>query len=262
MWKTGLKWLLLLVCFLIAQQSYAEIRTVDSLVEIEKEIKAAGKDDLILLDVGGTLLTHKDAVLQPYHKGWKNAWYEKNFPKLTRKEKVELSYVLQGAAQNWRLVDAKWPQVIAEAQNRGVKVVALTKTTVDPSLRGLRDAKVAANGIKLRNDLPELSDGETFIYGKGMIETEANFKGAVLKEVLGKLDKLPKKIIFVDNNRAQIESVEAVCQEVHIPCLSFEYTATKKAVPLNETIADYQLYILVTEHRWISEDQARELLKP
>lgn len=236
---------------------YAEIRTATSLEPIQQEIANSPKETLVLLDVGGTLLAYPDAVLHPSHEAWKYDWFQTHFPSISRDEKIAFDRIILGTLGKWKLLDARWPEVVVQAQEHGVKVVAFTKVAMDPSMRGSRAQILQALGIPFKNDLPELSIGQFYEYAQGVIETEYQTKGPVLKEILSSLTTHPEKIIFVDDRINQIKSVDDACQELEIPCMAFHYVPAINAPRLDEKIADYQLSTLVHEHRWVLDNEAR-----
>ena len=67
-----------------------------------------------------------------------------------------------------------------------------------------------------------------------------------------------KKIIFVDDKKKHIESVEKVVENLGILFVGIEYTAVKdaKVEPLNKARAEFQFEVLETEHKWLSDDKA------
>ncbi len=235
---------------------YAEIQTASSLEPIQQEITNSPKETLVLLDVGGTLLAYPDAVLHPSHEAWKYDWFQTHCPTISKEEKIAFDRIILGTLGKWKLLDAQWPQVVVQAQDHGIKVVAFTKVAMDPSARGSRAQILQALGIPFKNDLPELAKGYSYEYAQGVIETEYQLKGPVLKEILSSLTMRPEKIIFVDDRIKQIESVDDTCRELEIPCTAFHYVPVIPAPQLNEKIADYQLSTLVHEHRWVSESEA------
>lgn len=239
---------------------YAEIQTATSLKPIEQEIVSSPEETLVLLDVGGTLLAYPDAVLHPDHESWKYEWFQKNYPTITREEKIAFDRIVISNLEQWKLLDPAWPKVIIQAQNLRIKVVAFTKVALDPSIRGSRAKKLRDLGIPFTDDLPELSKGVFYEYAQGVIETEHPAKGPVLKEILSNLTAFPKKIIFVDDRMKQIKSVDDACRELKIPCTAFHYVPHSSPPKLDEKIADYQLSALVREGRWISEVQAQSEL--
>lgn len=174
-----MKLLIGLFFFGCACAGYAEVRTASSLEPIQLEIAKSPKQTLVLLDVGGTLLEYPDAVLHPSHEKWKRDWFLTHCPSISREEKIAFDRIVLGTLGKWKLLDAKWPDVVIEAQEHGAKVVAFTKIAIDPSRRGSRAQLLLALGIPLKNDLPELSLGYLYEYALGVIETEYPLKGPV-----------------------------------------------------------------------------------
>lgn len=250
----------LLIAFLFFGFScagYAEIQTASSLEPIQQEIANSPKNTLVLLDVGGTLLAYPDAILHPDHEAWKYEWFQTHFPALSREDKIAFDRIVLGTLGTWKLLDPQWPEVVIQAQEHGAKVVAFTKVALDPSTRGSRAQVLRDLGIPFKNDLPELSRGNSYEYAQGVLETEYQLKGPVLKEILSSLTTLPEKIIFVDDRIKQIKSVDDTCRELNIPCTAFHYIPNTTAPQLNEKIAEYQLSTLVYEHRWVPDSDAR-----
>jgi len=242
-------------------EAHAKIQIVDSLDPIEQEFARCSGNTLVLLDIGGTLLMHKDAILDAKHEEWKRRWFAKHYPNSTRKDFVDSVRIVESAFENWKLVDERWPQTIQKAQQNYAKVVALTKVIVDPTLKKLRPENLKRQGVLLKDELKGLTIGNSYEYAEGIIETEAKLKGPVLLELLPKLKEMPAKVIFVDDRIEQVQSVQEACKELKIPCVGFHYTASRLQVSeLDEKIADHQLHILMKEQRWISESEARAAL--
>lgn len=236
---------------------HAEIRRVSFLEPLQQEIANSPKETLVLLDVGGTLLAYPDAILHPDHEAWKYDWFQTHFPSISREEKIAFDRIILGTLGQWHLLDGQWPDVIVQAQDLGIKVVAFTKVALDPSTRGSRARVLQDLGIPFKNDLPELSKGHSYEYAQGVIETEYQLKGPVLEEILSSLTMRPEKIVFVDDRIKQIKSVDDTCRELKIPCTAFHYVPITNPPQLNEKIADYQLSVLVHERRWLSDSEAR-----
>lgn len=235
---------------------YAEIQAASFLEPIRQEIANSPKETLVLLDVGGTLLAYPDAVLHPSHEAWKYNWFQTHYPLLSKEERVGFDRIVLRTLGAWKLHDPLWPEVIVEAQDYGVKIVAFTKVALDPSVQGSRVQILKNFGLSFKNDLPELSKGAFYEYMEGVIETEHQVKGPVLKEIIATLGKHPEKIIFVDDRLKQIKSVDDACRELAIPCIAFHYVPNAETPQLNEKLAHYQLFTLVNEHRWVSEKEA------
>lgn len=233
---------------------YAGIQTVSSVEPIQHEITNSPKNSLVLLDINGTLLGYSDAVLHPAHAEWKRNWFQTSCPNITKEEQITLLRIVES---NRRLLDVNWPKVIQQTQDHGVKVVAFTILAMkDPVFKGTIPSMLKSFGLLIKDDLPELSEGISYEYAQGVIETVAPLKGPVLKEILSCLCARPEKIIFVDDNINQIKSVDDTCRELKIPCTAFHYVPCASIPQLDEKIADYQLSTLVQEHRWVSDNEA------
>jgi hypothetical protein len=261
--KKGAVIKLLIGCFFLGFLSavHAEIQIATSLEPIEQEIENSPKKTLMLIDVGGTLLAYPDAVLHPDHETWKYQWFQAHCPALSKEDKIRFDRIVLTTLGSWKLHDDRWPELITQAQRHAIKVVAFTKVALDPSTRGSRAQILRDLGIPFNNDLPELSKGQSYEYAQGVIETEYQLKGPVLKEILSNLATRPEKIIFVDDRMKQIKRVDETCLELNIPCVAFHYIPTPKGPPLNEKIADYQLSTLVQESRWVPDEEARRALE-
>jgi hypothetical protein len=231
----------------------AEISVVTSLLPVQEELETCDEETLVLLDIGGTLLIRKDPVLHNAHENWRRMWFDSHYPEMTREEKISLVRVIEESLNSWQVLD-NWPELIHKAQHRKAKVVAFTKVLIDPALPSFRGIKLLSHfGLCIQDDLPDLSCGGTqFIYENGVIQTGEKLKGPVLKEVIQRMTKPPSKIVFVDDRKEQVESVKNACCELGIPNVCFHYTAFEKAPLLDEMVANYQLQMLVKEHRWIS----------
>lgn len=236
---------------------YAEIQTVSSLEPIQQEILNSTKQTLVLLDVGGTLLDYPDAVQHQAHDNWKYHWFQTHCPNMSKEEKIALDRIILTTLHKWKLLDARWPKIITETQDHGLKIVAFTKVSLDPSTQGSRAKILKGLGLPFKNDIPELSKGDLYEYSEGVIETGQPLKGPVLKEVLSSLSARPEKIIFVDDRLNQIKSVDDACKELKLACIAFHYVPSTKPPQLNEAIADYQLSTLVNEHRWVHDNEAK-----
>jgi hypothetical protein len=71
------------------------------------------------------------------------------------------------------------------------------------------------------------------------------------------------KIIFIDDKRENLESVRKFCQKSKTPFVGIEYTAVKDApaTPLNKERAAFQFKLLEEEKRWLSDEEATDMMK-
>jgi hypothetical protein len=122
--------------------------------------------------------------------------------------------------------------------------------TFKDSWRGLKP--------KLFGDLKTKHPKRFPIFKKGVLFTCGLPKGPVLKAFLQYAELSPKKIIFVDDQRKYLESVEAFCKEAKISFEGFEYTAIvdRPKAPFNEKRAQRQFEVLQRERKWLSDKEA------
>lgn len=239
----------------------AEIQVTPTLTPLYEEILSCDSSTLFLIDIGGTLLVHKDAVLHVGHEKWRSQWYQKHYPNLTLEEKIPLIRTVETDTRSWALSNNDWPNLLEDAQERKIKTVAFTKCLLDPSINHLRLNWLKSFGLDFSDDLSELAyQNELFVYTCGVIQTDQKLKGPVLKEVLGKLKELPKRVVFIDDRMAQLKSVEETCKEMNIPFIGFHYTAFENPPHLDEAIAHEQLETLIKEHRWITFEDFPHIL--
>jgi len=214
---------------------------VNSLYEIKLE--QIQKDSLILIDIGGTLLQHNCPLSYKKHKSWVEQWCMENASHLSADEIKTLILQIKNENDSWVLTDSDWPLFIEKAKLRGASVVAFSKLVPIADIRQKRLARIKALSIELSNDL-SLERGTAFLYEKGVIEIRSNLKGSCLKEVIGSLKQIPSQIVCIENEEEQIKSIEEVCLDLDIPCLSFHYTGAK--IPdLNPELADKKLFSIV-----------------
>lgn len=255
------KILITALALLLAITGFAEVQKSDSIQPLQQEFAASNPKTLILIDIGQTLVKHKDAVFSSKHEGWKRSWIQSQKPGLSRSDIIQALRIVEGDTKNWELMDGNWPHLIAQAQKNGAKVVAFTKTFLDSSLKGFCISNLKKMGLSLEDALHEFPSGKSYEYDNGVIKTEANLKGPVLAEIVANLKEKPEKIIFIDDRIEQVESVEKACKEMKIPCLAFQYTASQKTIAgLDEKIADFQLKTLMKEHRWLTQEEAQQAL--
>ena len=245
--------------------SHVKTYAASSLLPIHEEIKISNEGTLVLLDIGGTLLHQRDPILHRDHEHWKKAWFERCYPQLSPEEKKELARVVEGfLIKNdcgWQRLD-KWPELVKQAQMQKIKVIAFSKVLTDPALQHALAIRLANFGIPIHDDLPELAgEKDQFIYAGGVIQTSEKLKGPVLKEAISKMTHSPHKIIFVDDRKEQVESVHLACQELGIPAVCFHYMGPSEPPALDEAIANYQLNVLVKEHRWVPSEEASKILE-
>ncbi len=81
-----------------------------------------------------------------------------------------------------------------------------------------------------------------------------------MKEFLNYAHFKPHRIIFIDDNREYLESVEEFAKEASIPYLGIHYTAAlekrKNMNAFNQKRAELQFEVLLKDKLWLSDSEA------
>ena len=254
---------------------YAVITPCPSLDFFKEQVRAVEKNSLIVFDVDETILTSQDKILRPCGKTFLKNYISEAMRKgfFGKRPYAELRNLVISSMRT-ELFDPSIVSFIAELQQRGVAVIALTamKTgTIKENLRSeeWRYNQLLAYGIDLSSSFSSHPDLELMVsqetgkprFYKGIICTDGVPKGACLKAFLDQLQYTPTKIYFLDDCLDFVESVQESMDAMNIPCDGFHYTYFDNVQEsVDEEVAAYQLQTLFTESQWISDDAARERL--
>lgn len=100
------------------------------------------------------------------------------------------------------------------------------------------------------------------IHKKGIIFTKNIEKTPALKQFLFEFQVKPTHIIFIDNQRKNLISIEKMCKEKNILFSGFLYTkGYKSPPPYNKKISQMQLLTLQKENTWLNDGQAWRKIK-
>lgn len=257
---------------------------IDNIEDIKNLLnREANKETLVIFDVDDVLIIPKDQILQAQNR--------KRLEKLNQrleesvgKENADIFYSIIFMQRDNGPVDIKMKDIISELQSKGIKVLALTNCFTgsfgdiesmedwryyelkkhgyhfDLSWRALKP-KVFTGLEKIGKGLSAKSSSMP-VFKSGIVFTNAVSKGQALKAFLQYAGIRPHKIIFVDDKRKHLKSVEELAKSHNIPFIGIEYTAASN-IPtssLNEKRADLQYKILEKAKKWISDSEADELI--
>jgi hypothetical protein len=106
--------------------------------------------------------------------------------------------------------------------------------------------------IPAKHGVPLTKHGVTF--------TALEPKGLLLDAVLKYNNLKPQKIIFIDDKLSNLQSVEATCKSLNITFVGVQYIAVIKSNKwqFNEELARLQFQVLEKEHKWLSDQEAKE----
>jgi hypothetical protein len=227
--------------------SDAKVITTDKIENVEAEFAKADNETLVIFDLNDVLLEPIDLVsIQML-----NAENDISTPNM----KIQL-------------VHPKWPLLITALQSRKIKTLLLTSCGVEK-----QKTKDAANNLK-RNQLlqvgidfkklwidsskikflnipekqPSVYNFSNPAFVDGMLFASGAHKGEVLKAFLAIISPCKfKKIIFVDDKRKNLESVENISAAIGVQFIGIEYTyaKTKKRPTRNEKKSEMPCEILL-----------------
>lgn len=232
-----------------------------------------GPDDLVAFDVDETLIIERDLFLRPCGKKCVKRMLQMNADHYDEEmHDLLVSRMIQQRKVD--LVDEKVTALIRKLQNRGVRVIALTAMRTGPMgeipcMQEWRFNELQSLGIDFQEAYPEIetvefsefSGSRPPHYMKGILCSSRFPKGEVLVAFLEKIEQHPKSVIFIDNSRNNLESMEIELKKAGIDHLGLYYVAaTKLKGRIHPKVAEIQIRILVQEHRWVSDGEAREIL--
>lgn len=264
---------ILIVLMLAPCFAYAEIVETSDVSVIEQKLSELSKNDLLAFDVKGVLFSPKDQALSPGYV-YKFKQKIKDLGSKLGQAKADHYESLVISQQEIDHVDSKIPMIIKDAQEMGVRVLALTsgKTGafgVIDNRENLRLKRLAELGIKLGlpedeeinlsiNDLGEI-DLPGALYKGGVIFASRNPKGKVLERFIDRANFRPKKIMLVDNEISKLKTVETFAREHDIDFTGVYFRKAKSlhAAEHDPGIFEKQFKILLEEGRWISDKIAK-----
>ena len=247
---------------------------------IEKEFASANKNTLFITDITDVLLEPKSQLFKTPNEALLNRFLNDFISKGCGQNKLEREKVFSIVVQQpVEPVDENFVRIIRELQERNVKVLALTNGLIgsfgyidsmeDFSIQQLNDL-----GYHLENSWSELKSitltlesGKQILFKNGVIFvsklTSKASKGECLLAFLEHIRIQPKKIIFVDDKRKNLESVAEIARKIGARFVGIEYTGAleKKNDPISDKHAQLQLSILEKEHKLLSDDEIESMLR-
>lgn len=268
-----------LFAFLIfSHLSYGAIIESHDLISFEEEIERIDNETLVIFDVDRTLIIPKDHILR-VNDGELIREYAKDMMKkalsLAVKNQNDYFFSLVLQQMEFELVNEKFPSLIQQLNQKGVKTIALTAMPTGEwgCISNVEDWRVQSLrkfGIDFSSAFPEHTH-LTFKVGKkmtqspsfkdGILFSASATKGETLSAFLKKIHWTPKKIIFLDDRMKYLQSVENAAKALEMDYLGIHYLEAKKfPVHVNPSLAKLQAQYLLFEERWLSDEEARFLL--
>lgn len=255
----------------------AEIVQTSTLEPIMDRIEKSDENTLVVFDVDEVLVKAEDQILQLSYK----KELDKIIADLSQKhspEKIKDLKSIVFLTYKKSLVDPKIKEVFNLLAKKNIKFIALTATPTGKlgqieSLEDWRIEDLKRFGFDFGHSFPEIptttftnlscsKNPKQFCTYKGGILFSCSVpKGNVLKAFLTLTNHSFNNIIFIDDLRHNLESVEEFCEEADLTHYGFEYTAAQGSLtPLNQQRAQIQINTLIEKGEWLTDTQTNALL--
>lgn len=264
-----------------ALNSNAQIVQASSLSEIETYIyKFSLENTLVLFDLDYVLFTPKDKVLR--YAGEEENYRAKHFKNIFDKFKgkeIEINgdkmpmadYLISQIlfSSKVELVSPSMPAFVNKLDSQKMTVVGFTANSNGKygivqneaqlhlsRLKSFGYHFIKDNGDLLKEDFPGC-------FSRVIFTNKAN-KGEVIVSFLKRLNKNYKNVVFVDDRKKNLISVERALKDYPVNYIGIHYTELQdRNEKLNVDIADKQFEVLSKEYIWLSDDEAKtKLINP
>lgn len=248
------------------------IIAVHDLALFQKNAVKLTPKDLAVFDVDHTLIAYDDQVLRPAGETFRQQLLQGHLSKEKPKE-YYMSIVMEDAPES--LLDPEFKNIIDDLHRRNIPAIALTAVKSQPygiisNLVDWRARHLHRLGIDFskphyaRLELSQFQGkGPSPVFESGILFSGNYPKGDVLAAFLAEIEWKPRTLLFIDDNRNFIESVEKALDKIAVPThISFYYQAVD-ALPghLDAEIAQFQLETLLRDEKWVGDCEAKELLE-
>lgn len=227
-------------------------------------IQFIDEDTWFLVDLDNTMFEAKQAL------GHANWFYDEMQQRLqngmSREEAIRDAY--PGWIKTQQVCPVKpleenfVPNLIA-LQSRGITVMGLTHR--QPSVAQATVRQVASLGFDFITTAPSKDSfvvpaASPTLYLQGVLfVSDYNKKGDVFMPFLSMINKSPKKVVFIDDKRKNVEELEQTLSKYGIEYVGIYYTAIEHAKPVySRDLAEYQYKFL---DKIISNEAANLLMQ-
>lgn len=244
----------------------SRVYSVDTLELLWNEVDRLDERSLVVFDIDKVLLTGAGS----FHRGTKEQRRElrgnfKLLPK-EKRDRVRSKAVLE---RERMLVDVRTPELIRNLQQRSIKVIALTaclagRYRLIERLEDIRLQEIKSFGFDFSPAFPMVGCTEFSqlaykhrhpLFKDGVLFASCCDKGEVLLAFLEQAAWRPSRLVFVDNNKHNVASVERAAHALGVPYLGLHYKAAYKLPgAFDEKLVQFQIDYLI-EHETVLTDQ-------
>lgn len=259
----------------------AKIDQIESIEVLEEKVQQLPKDSLVVFDVDEVIFTDQDAILKPVGDPLKFQIFNERYAKADTQSEKDLTTIILSlplTLAKKELVESRTPQLIKKLQEKGIKVIALTSCPTRPfgiikDFEKWRLGHIDDFGIDFSKSFP---DQKRFVfenitsynvpppvYNQGVIFAEGFSKAAVLSAFLQKINYKPSEVVFIDDMFSNLQQMQDKLAILRIPFHGFYYVKVEKdsAGGIDEEIARFQFDYLFKNQKWLSDQEAKNLIE-
>lgn len=218
--------LLFTCCVIFANSLFAEIHES---CDIRDLLKFADEETLVVTDLNHVLMETTEPLGSDH---WADHEVKR---RMAAEEKTKLE-VLHQMVPMWhhilmetgvKAVEPAAAGVIRKLQQQGNKVVGLTARYIEmayPTVQQLHSIGIDLSLVSLSDLDHEIEGGFAAKYVEGIVFVGLkNDKGETLMRLLEQLQHSPKKVLFIDDKKKNLHSVEEACAKRDIPFIGLRY---------------------------------------
>ncbi len=258
-----------------SQSAFSQIFQTSDSGKITTFLAQADQSTLVIFDVDEVLIQGEDQIFHPKYKKTK---FGAKLDEYGHKYGTDFMNKMLSIILNTRkavLVDKKILEMINYLSHKKIPSIALTHCStgsmgVIEKVEDWRINELKGLGIVFSTFANNLifhklhgKNKRSPLLKKGILFTNFVDKSLVLQQFIESEGFKPKKIIFIDDDRKNLELTEKLCIAIGIDFIGIEYLAAtnKPCLPFNEERMHFQFTILEKQHKWLSDDEADQLLQ-
>jgi beta-phosphoglucomutase-like phosphatase (HAD superfamily) len=261
--KIALQLLVWLVLVLSFSETTATIKQISSFSEAKEILDTLDTSALVVFDVDGVLIECEDPILQTPNKAHLQALIHTHTQKLSRNDLDKLISIVYLQAKRV-VVEPEVVALIKGLHEKKISVLGLTATRIGKI--GKVDCIQTWRIDDLKNNDIVFTPCKEFVLDtlshmgpspvcKGGILFSATYpKGLVLRAALDILGCKPSTVVFFDDSRENVLSVERHMKAIGVPnVFTFEYLGAHRVhAPVDITLGTSQIQHLIQHEMWMS----------
>lgn len=238
-----------------------EIFEVNSIYKLRDFIDES--DSLIIFDIDNTLMeTEQTLGSDQWFYFRMNQLLEEGFAQKEALNRALREWISIQNISNVKVVEEGTSEFVEELQKQNYNIIGLTTRGLEMSFTTI--VQLQSLNINLKHSAPFKEDlffkngNRGIFYHEGILFTMASSKGEALYKFLTLIEKIPSKIIFINDKKQHLEDVERMCIAKNIPFIGLRYNyLDHKIENFDKTIAEIQF---AKYGQCISDDEAINLL--